>query len=462
MKTTKQKAIVFGIGIVICLLILEVALRVVGGIYADISESDIGKSKQGVTTILCTGDSFTFGIGAPRDLSYPAQLEKLLNQAAAGKKYSVINRGWPGQNSTQFLKRFDKYLRQFQPDIVTILIGAQNLGNYFGYQDYLRNAQKQERSLLQELHDSLDRIRIYKFVRLLFQTPQPNWSGDEYPDEQKPARIVNPAKKKQHRVPECMTGLELKEQGEYDKALEMLLGAAKTQDLGAECSNIVGAIYREQAQYDKAINWFKKGIEYDPTQFRNYEDIGQSYFSRNRMNEAIDWLKKGFDNARVQALHPRCYSLIGNAFEALGDTEAALEFFNKERNRKTERNDFLRGLAGDYLLLFQKSSKNVEVYNWIRADVKSMLDLSKEYNAKPVLMTYPYMPEIDHVYRKLAKDLQVPFVDHQKAFEDFTRNDVLNSEYFIPDGHPNTKGYHLMAQTIFAVLKDSELFPVSN
>ena len=99
MKTTKQKAIVFCAGILICLLILEVALRVVGSIYADISESDTGKNKKGTTTILCIGDSFTFGIGAPRDLSYPAQLEKLLNQAAPGVKYSVINRGWPGQSS---------------------------------------------------------------------------------------------------------------------------------------------------------------------------------------------------------------------------------------------------------------------------------------------------------------------------------------------------------------------------
>jgi len=457
MKTTKQKAIVFCAGILICLLILEVALRVVGSIYADISESDTGKNKKGTTTILCIGDSFTFGIGAPRDLSYPAQLEKLLNQAAPGVKYSVINRGWPGQNSTQFLKRFEDYLKEFKPDIVTILIGAQNLGNYFGYQDFLRKAQKQERSFLQELHGSLDRIRIYKFIRLLFQTPQPNWSGDEFTNEQKPARILNPEKKKQHRVPECMTGLELKEQGEYDKALETLLGAAKTKNLGAECSNIVGSIYRERLQFDQAIDWFKKGIEYDPTQFKNYEDIGLSYFARNRMEEAIDWIKKGFDNARVETLHPRCYSLIGRAFETLGNSEKALGFFAKERQKKKERNDFLRGLAGDYFLLFQKSSKNIEVYSWIRADVEQMLSLVIQYNALPVLMNYPYMPEIDHVYRKLAEDRQVPYVDHQKAFENFTQNGMLSSEYFIPDGHPNAKGYRIMADNILKILKESQL-----
>lgn len=453
MKTIKQKTFAFVAGVSICLLIFEISIRLIGLTYAYLAEIDTDDMAETSITILSIGDSFTFGIGATKDLSYPAQLEKMVNESTSKQKVSVINRGWPGQNSSQFLLRLPRYLEEFQPDVVTILIGGQNLVNYFGYKDYLENTGEQKRTLVMVLNDSFEQIRIYKFIRLLFRDSRSDWSTEDYPEENKPARVVALDTIDEDSVPECITGLELKEKGKYDEALQLILGIADSQDIGAECSNIVGSIYKERKQFDEAEMWFRKGIQYDLGQFRNYEDIGKSYLDRNQLKEAIFWFEKGFDNATYESLYPRCYSGIGLAFIALNNNAAALKFFEKEMGKSSERDGFLNNLAKDYLFLFQQSQTNEAIYKWLRSDVEKMIKLCKKFNATPVLQTYPFMPEINFIYKQLAKELQISIVDHQKAFEPFTLNRLLDDEYFIPDGHPNANGYNLMAKNIQVILK---------
>jgi len=133
----KHQIAIFLAGMVVCLLVLEITLRIVGAIYAHRSESDEVIKYPAQCTILCVGDSETFGIGAPRIQSYPAQLQRFLNTGALQNKFNVINRGRPGQNSAQLLMRLEEYLREIRPDIVTVLIGGANQSNFSGYREYL-------------------------------------------------------------------------------------------------------------------------------------------------------------------------------------------------------------------------------------------------------------------------------------------------------------------------------------
>ena len=72
-------------GIIIALILSELLLRISGFIYQGILFSKDAKNgeTEETYTILCLGDSFTFGYGAPHGKSYPEQLEQLLN---SGKK----------------------------------------------------------------------------------------------------------------------------------------------------------------------------------------------------------------------------------------------------------------------------------------------------------------------------------------------------------------------------------------
>lgn len=70
------------------------------------------------TMVFAAGDSFTQGTGLPSDMSYPAQLDMILNQDAQGfyqKKYAVVNLGlaaFGGEQSLIALRRWSSLVRK--------------------------------------------------------------------------------------------------------------------------------------------------------------------------------------------------------------------------------------------------------------------------------------------------------------------------------------------------------------
>jgi len=72
--------------------------------------------------IICFGDSLTFGTGAPRDKSYPAQLAEMIGQP-------VINSGIPGDTTDRALRRLERDVLSKSPRIVLITLGGNDLKN---------------------------------------------------------------------------------------------------------------------------------------------------------------------------------------------------------------------------------------------------------------------------------------------------------------------------------------------
>jgi acyl-CoA thioesterase-1 len=71
--------------------------------------------------ILAFGDSFTAGLGLPREMAFPAQLEAWLQ--ARGIPVRVINGGVSGETTQAGLARLDGALAA-RPDIVILELGA--------------------------------------------------------------------------------------------------------------------------------------------------------------------------------------------------------------------------------------------------------------------------------------------------------------------------------------------------
>lgn len=72
-------------------------------------------------TIICFGDSLTYGTGARQGMEYPTQLSRLIGRP-------VINAGIPGDTTASALRRLDGIIEQ-DPGIVLITLGGNDLKN---------------------------------------------------------------------------------------------------------------------------------------------------------------------------------------------------------------------------------------------------------------------------------------------------------------------------------------------
>jgi len=122
-----QRPLLTGLLIVaLGVLLLEVLLQVLAfGVALTTRNSSVAGGSDAEQTILCIGDSYTFGVGAsgPHD-SYPGHLERLLNERDGAGKWQVHNTGFPGKHSASMLRELSQQLGSIQPDYVVVIAGA--------------------------------------------------------------------------------------------------------------------------------------------------------------------------------------------------------------------------------------------------------------------------------------------------------------------------------------------------
>ena len=73
-------------------------------------------------TIICFGDSLTYGTGAGEGMDYPSQLSKMIAKP-------VINAGVPGDTTARALQRLERDVLAKSPDLVLITLGGNDLKN---------------------------------------------------------------------------------------------------------------------------------------------------------------------------------------------------------------------------------------------------------------------------------------------------------------------------------------------
>lgn len=112
------------VGAEIC---LQLAALVVG--LAVAPRGDVGTARRADLTILCVGDSHTYGLPLPVEESYPAQLEATLAARHPDVDVQVVNLGIPGLNSAFVANRLERQLLQLRPDVVIVWVGVNNRWN---------------------------------------------------------------------------------------------------------------------------------------------------------------------------------------------------------------------------------------------------------------------------------------------------------------------------------------------
>jgi len=323
------------------------------------------------------------------------------------------------------------------------------------------------------IHDYLNRIRVYKFVRLLLlDVQEKNRNKDHMGSQAMEDEEENPTDPGGRRLQtglyesdsrpkgyrgECTVGAEYRFNGNWDKSHEVLLQHSEKGVLSAACYNMVGSVYRERNQPDQAIPWFRRGIEQDPTYYENYEEIGGILFEKGQLEESLRWFKRGIGQADPNFLHDQSYISISLVFKEAGKIREAAQFFEREKKRLDGNSPKLAELVGDYQLMFSENVNSDTIHDWITSDLEKIVELCRKYDARVVLQNYPFEPEVNHIFGRVAEKRGTLFVNHQKIFKRYIHDGVRDPEVFVPDGHPNMKGYRMMAENLFQVVQDGEL-----
>lgn len=114
----KKKVLLVLFGVTLSVILLEAGLRAAGFIFLSVQKyrNFCAIKSKGAYRVLCIGESTTAG-------EYPPFLEKKLNEYSIGIKFSVIDCGLPGIDTSYLLSNIEQNIKQYKPDMVVAMIG---------------------------------------------------------------------------------------------------------------------------------------------------------------------------------------------------------------------------------------------------------------------------------------------------------------------------------------------------
>ena len=120
------------LALLVLLVLLEGALQLAAPlIQVAMSRAPERADPDSPLTVLCVGDSNTYGLHLPQIYAYPALLGADLDRRYR-HPVSVVNRGVPGQGSAQVAAHLPADLAAVQPDLVLLLAGINDTWNTDG------------------------------------------------------------------------------------------------------------------------------------------------------------------------------------------------------------------------------------------------------------------------------------------------------------------------------------------
>lgn len=170
-KVRRLKKRTIALAVLLSLVVAELVLDVAS--WRVTGQLDARPSPEGVgLRVLCMGDSWTYGVGAPKGEAYPDYLGRIL-----GTGYVVINEGRPGMNSSQLAARLPALLEKHHPDYVVVMVGMNNKHNTVGgsYRELIAAGYINPSPFHQAL-ESVDRFMwnsaLYRLVRWSAARPE--------------------------------------------------------------------------------------------------------------------------------------------------------------------------------------------------------------------------------------------------------------------------------------------------
>lgn len=478
MNKLGKKILATVLGLLVILVILEIALRVLGFSYEQKTSAEESSQvdQSSDYTILTIGDSFTRGMGAPVGEDFSTQLEIMLNENA-NKRFNVVNGGLSGANSSQILKTLESRLDKIHPDLLILLFGGANTWNHWGLDTYKESGS----SATSWLYN----IRLYKLTVLLINNIRNKQATEELTES---GNIVEPER--------------------FRKRLEELESRLNTDPNNGNIYYEMGCLYLNERDIQKGIEAYEKGIEVDPDVDNNYIGVAAGLQMTGRIDEAIEWIHKGMkrnpDNLNYYNQLIMFYNYSGNyakqidwAMKGIARNPQIGNFYrylvmlpDEEKSRFKDTIDaFLEKYPqssnkrfinlehpcfydrGDVDVKTTFGDRQEEILAWVRHDHERVIEMCKRRGIDLIIQSYPLRREenfwsgtvrfVNKDINKTAKEYNIPFVDQYTIFN--TLGNKLD-EYLEPPGgseHCNAKGYRLMAKNLYSEIVSGNYFDPS-
>lgn len=455
----RQKLALLLLGVFLCFAFLEIALRLGGFVLVSLQErrNIASLKRQAEIRILCLGESTTTGTySASGANSYPSQLEAMLNSRNLGMKFSVINRGVVGTDTTRILGQLDEDYNKYKPQIVITMMGANDEGEHL---PRVSGATAGAKSLLMNM-------RTYKLIALLglhIKTKFGAYLTSSKGLKQAQAELG----KEDESLPikrYVLLAEYYKTQGQYEKAEELFKKAIEFGSVSYVPYVNLGWCYRKQGKLDEAEAMFKKAIELHPKNDAGYAGLGRCYKDRGMEKEADAMFRKAIEmnsldggifqglawyirkdatkdqhediyrrGMELNPIHYRSYGALALYYQQLGKEKLAEEYYEK---------------ANELRLMYYNK---ITTQNY--RTLKKKLD---EWGVQLVCVQYPNR-SIEPLKKMLEGETGgVIFVDNEKTFRRALSNTDIR-EYFMDVfggdfGHCTIKGNKLLAENIADVL----------
>jgi len=418
-----KRIIAIFLGIIFSIILLELVLRLGGLAYSFLQEyrNRISAYQKGTFRILCLGESTTAGGGKQ---SYPRQLEKILNQRNIGIKFSVINEGIPGIDTSYILNHLEENLNKYHPDMVITMMGSNDR-----YIKYYENIPEANTTLFRN-------FKTYKFLRILWMN------------------VINKLKKPAvYSAAQLILGLKscYAQQSNPQQDEESLKRSVERNPDSDEAYLKLGLFYREQAQYPQMAEALQKAIQLNPKSDMAYAQLGWHYLKEKKYSQAEEFIKKALE---LNPGNPEANVALGEFYLSRAQPAKAEEAFRKAVERNPKHSWAYNELAKcvrrkDLVLAEELYKKAIELSP---KDYRIYIDLAyiyiKEAKFTQAESTYKraleFNPDNARIYGGLATVYQA-IGKHELAQQCYQKANTLRSQVYSPITYRN---YHQLKRVL--------------
>ncbi len=393
-----QKIILISFGIVCCVILLEISLRLGGLVFSCLQQyrNYLSSKQEGTYRILCLGESTTAN-------QYPSFLEKVLNQRNIGIKFSVIDKGVVRTNTWSILHKLESNLEAYRPDMVITMTGINDLGLHMPYETIYDS----------RVINFWKSFRVYKLTRLLW------------------LHIVTRFKElTSDKLSKCTAQPKLFLQ--RDK-LQLVYTENKAIELSLQNNKAyieLGRFYQSQGRLSEAEASFKKAIELNPKNDITYIELGWFYLDQGKDSEAEASFKKAIE---LNPKNDRTYGALKVLYIEMGNSRLAREYDKKTKELRSSY--YLPFIIGNYHKLKASLDKRGIAYVCAQYPMRSLEPLKR-------------------IFKNCNQG--VIFVDNEKVFKDAVSKEGYKTYFrdmFGGDfGHCTEKGNRLLAENIANVI----------